>query len=102
MKKFVFVLLLAVMLVTSVTAFAEDDPMHIYWIGKTLNNPWWISVADFAQQEADALGVELTIAIPQEEVDLERQITMIEAAVESGADALVISATSSDGVAPAI
>jgi ABC-type sugar transport system substrate-binding protein len=102
MKKFVFVLLLAVMLVTSVTAFADDDPMHIYWIGKTLNNPWWISVADFAQQEADALGVELTIAIPQEEVDLERQITMIEAAVESGADALVISATSSDGVAPAI
>ena len=37
--------------------------MDVYWIGKTLNNPWWISVDDFAQKETDALGVNLTIAI---------------------------------------
>ena len=101
MKKLVALILVALMALTSV-AFAEADGLNIYWIGKTLNNPWWISVADFAQQEADKLGVNLTIAIPQEEVDLERQISMIEAAVQSGAQALVISAASSDGVAPAI
>lgn len=102
MKKFVALILVALLALTAVAALAESEGMDIYWIGKTLNNPWWISVADFAQQEADALGVNLTIAIPQEEVDLERQISMIEAAVESGAKALVISAASSDGVAPAI
>lgn len=103
MKKLVALVLAVLMALSMTAAFAEDDAvMDIYWIGKTLNNPWWISVADFAQKEADALGVNLTIAIPQEEVDLERQISMIEAAVESDADALVISAASSDGVAPAI
>lgn len=67
-----------------------------------MNNPWWISVSDFAQQTADNLGVDLTIAIPQEEVDLEKQVSMIEAAIEKKADAIVVSAASSDGVIPAI
>ncbi|MDD3212055.1 MAG: sugar ABC transporter substrate-binding protein [Eubacteriales bacterium] len=104
MRKFLAVvcaLVLTLALVGSASAIEASD-ISVYWIGKTLNNPWWISVADFAQQEANALGVNLTIAIPQEEVDLERQITMIEAAVQSGAQALVISASSSDGVIPAI
>lgn len=103
-KGFVLIMVAVLILSTSAIAFAEDGAadMQVYWIGKTLNNPWWISVADFAEQESDALGVNLTIAIPQEEVDLERQISMIEAAIESGAKALVISAASSDGVAPAI
>ena len=58
--------------------------------------------SDFAQQTADNLGVDLTIAIPQEEVDLEKQVSMIEAAIEKKADAIVVSAASSDGVIPAI
>ncbi|MEF9917029.1 MAG: sugar ABC transporter substrate-binding protein [Lachnospiraceae bacterium] len=80
----------------------KKEDVSIYWIGKTLNNPWWISVSDFAKQTADNLGVKLTIAIPQEEVDLEKQVAMIEAAVEKKADAIVVSAASSDGVIPAI
>lgn len=103
MKKIVTLLLVALLALSAFGAFAAaEEEVDIYWIGKTLNNPWWISVADFAQKEADALGVKMKIAFPQEEVDLERQISMIEAAVESGAKALVISAASSDGVAPAI
>lgn len=84
------------------TVSKEKSDMEIYWVGKTLNNPWWISVSDFAQQEADRLGVNLTIAIPQEEVDLEKQVAMVEAAIEKKADALVVSAASSDGVIPVI
>lgn len=91
---------------TSSTAKVESavkkEDISIYWIGKTLNNPWWISVSDFAKQTAENLGVELTIAIPQEEVDLEKQVSMIEAAIEHKANAIVISAASSDGVVPAI
>ena len=67
-----------------------------------MNNPWWISVSDFAQQTADNLGVDLTIAIPQEEVDPEKRVSMIEAAIEKKVDAIVVSAASSDGVIPAI
>ena len=80
----------------------KKEGISVYWVGKTLNNPWWISVSDFAQQTADNLGVDLTIAIPQEEVDLEKQVSMIEAAIEKKADAIVVSAASSDGVIPAI
>lgn len=108
-KKWLCSLLAGTMVLTSLMSGAalagevsSPEDIDIYWIGKTLNNPWWISVADFAQQEADALGVNITIAIPQEEVDLEKQVSMIEAAVEQDADAIVISACSSDGVIPAI
>jgi ribose transport system substrate-binding protein len=76
--------------------------INIAWIGKTLNNPWWISVADYAEREADNLGVNLEISLPQEEVDLENQVATVEQAIQKGSDAIVISATSSDGIIPAI
>lgn len=76
--------------------------VHITWIGKTLNNPWWVSVADYAKREAQSLGVTLEVSLPQEEVDLEKQVAMVEQAIEKKSDAIVISATSSDGIIPAI
>lgn len=99
--------LVAVMLVVSggqMTAYAAKTPdqIQIAWIGKTLNNPWWVSVADFSKVEAQNLGVNLTIALPEEEVDLEKQVAMIEAAIEKGVDAIIISASSSEGVIPAL
>lgn len=84
------------------TVKPDGTPIKISWIGKTLNNSWWISVADFAKKEADSLGVELQIALPQEEVDLEKQITMVDAAIQQNADAIVISATGSDGITPSL
>lgn len=106
MKRLVTVVLLALLVATSFPgiAAAQGDPEEITmsWIGKTLNNPWWISVADFTVAEAEQLGINLTIAMPQEEVDLERQTTMIEASIEQGVDAILISASSSEGVIPAI
>ncbi len=80
----------------------DGTPIEIAWIGKTLNNPWWISVADFAEKEAKSLGVNLTIALPQEEVDLEKQVAMVEAAIERDVDAIILSAASSDGIIPVI
>jgi ribose transport system substrate-binding protein len=99
-------LALSISMIASQSGFAQGPKnpadIRLSWIGKTLNNPWWISVADFSQVEAKELGVQLTIAMPEEEVDLEKQITMIEAAVEQKVDAILISASSSDGVIPAI
>jgi ribose transport system substrate-binding protein len=84
------------------TTKKDGSAIKLAWIGKTLNNPWWISVADFAQAEADSLGVELTIALPQEEVDLEKQVAMVESAIQQKVDAIIISAASSDGIIPSI
>lgn len=98
-------LALAATIALSGLAFGQaqnPSDINMAWIGKTLNNPWWISVADFTVQEAETLGVNLTISLPGEEVDLERQITMIEAAIQQGVDAIIISASSSEGVIPAL
>lgn len=84
------------------TAATGAEQVDITWIGKTLNNPWWISVADFAEKEANNLGVNLEISLPQEEVDLEKQVAMVEQAIQKKSDAIVISAASSDGIIPAI
>lgn len=98
------VLLLSLGLSGTISAQGPQDTSEITmsWIGKTLNNPWWISVADFSVREAAELGVNLTVAMPEEEVDLEKQIAMIEAAIEQDVDAILISASSSEGVIPAI
>lgn len=84
------------------TSADGTNAINIAWIGKTLNNPWWISVADFAQKEAKNLGVNLSVSLPQEEVDLEKQVAMVEQAIEKKMDAIVISAASSDGIIPAL
>ncbi|MCD8139405.1 MAG: sugar ABC transporter substrate-binding protein [Planctomycetaceae bacterium] len=109
MKKFV-TMALAATLCLAVAASAADrvttkpdgKQIRISWIGKTLNNPWWIAVADSAITEAKNLGIEMQVALPQEEVDLEKQVTMVESAIEQGVDAIIISAASSDGIIPAI
>ncbi len=80
----------------------DGSPIKISWIGKTLNNPWWIACADSAILEAKNIGVDMRVALPQEEVDLEKQVTMVESAIEQGVDAIIISAASSDGIIPAI
>ena len=63
-----FALAVALILSRSIAqAQGPKDPKDIKlsWIGKTLNNPWWISVADFSVVEAQQLGVQLTIAMPE-------------------------------------
>lgn len=80
----------------------NGEPISVAWVGKTLNNPWWISVADIADQEAGNLGLDFSIALPEEEVDLEKQVAIIEAAIERGVDAIILSASSSSGIIPVV
>lgn len=115
MKHKITILLSGLLLVMSCSSSVSNDglssakltkkdgtPIKLAWIGKTLNNPWWVSVADFATKEANMLGVELNIALPQEEVDLEKQVAMVESAIQQNVDAIIISTTSSDGIIPSI
>ncbi len=105
MRKSFLVMALVLLLVTlagSMVLAKDLSEIKIAWIGKTLNNPWWIQVHDMAIREAEELGVQISLAMPEEEVDLERQVAMIEAAIEQGVDAIVISAVSGEGVIPAL
>ncbi len=66
----------------------------------TLNNPFFVQVRDGAQAAADELGVKLVITDAQDSVSA--QISNIEDLLQSGVDVLIINATDSDAVVPAV
>lgn len=66
----------------------------------TLNNPFFVDVRDGAQQEAQLLGVRLVVTDAQN--DLNKQISDIEDLIQQGVDVLLVNATDSAGVVPAV
>ena len=106
MKRVILVALIASLVlslnVMEVAAFDKSSDIKVAWIGKTLNNPWWVHAYDLARAEAAKLGIDLISYLPEEEVDLEKQISMVEAAIQQNVHAIVISASSGEGVIPAL
>ena len=68
---------------------------------KNTSNPFFVSMAESAEAEADAIGVTLTVAAGQEDGDTQSQIAAIEAAVARGDQGILIT-PSGDAVVPAL
>lgn len=68
---------------------------------KNTSNPFFVSMADSAQAEADSIGVSLTVAAGKEDGDTQSQIDAIEAAVARGDKGILIT-PSGDAVVPAL
>lgn len=66
----------------------------------TLNNPFFVTLRDGAQEAADAQGVNLVVIDAQD--DSAQMISGIEDLVNQGVDAIIINPTDSDAVVPAI
>ena len=66
----------------------------------TLNNPFFVTLRDGAQAAADEAGYELIVTDAQDSVST--QIADIEDLVQRGVGALIINATDSDAVVPAV
>ena len=66
----------------------------------TLNNPFFVDVRDGAQQEAQLLGVKLVVTDAQN--DLNKQISDIEDLIQQKVNVLLVNATDSAGVVPAV
>ena len=66
----------------------------------TLNNPFFVTLRDGAQAAADEAGVDLIVTDAQDSVST--QISDIEDLVQRGVDALIVNATDSDAVVPAV
>ncbi len=66
----------------------------------TLNNPFFVTLRDGAQAAVDEAGYELIVTDAQDSVST--QISDIEDLVQRGVDALIINATDSDAVVPAV
>lgn len=77
-------------------AFAQTVGLSL----STLNNPFFVEVRDGAQAAADELGLELIVTDAQDSVST--QISNIEDLLQSGVDVLIVNATDSDAVVPAV
>jgi ribose transport system substrate-binding protein len=62
---------------------------------KTLNNPFFIDMQHGAEAAAKAQGVELTVQAAEREVDVERQVQIIENLIQRRVAALIISPSGS-------
>jgi len=66
----------------------------------TLNNPFFVSLRDGAQERADALGVRLIVVDAQD--DSAQEASNIDDLIQQGIDALLVNPTDSDAIVPSI
>ena len=92
MRKLLFVVVAALLGAT----FAQTIGLSV----STLNNPFFVQLRDGAQAAADELGLTLVVTDAQDSVS--NQISNIEDLLQSGVSVLIINATDSDAVVPAV
>lgn len=80
---------------------AAGGDVGVSLILKNTSNPFFVSMAESAEAEAESLGVSLTVAAGQADGDTDAQIAAIEEAVARG-DAGILITPSGDAVVPAL
>ena len=69
---------------------------------KTLNSPFFIDMQKGAQKAADAAGLELVVQAAEREVDVDKQMQIIENLVQTGVKVLLVTPSGSREIVPAI
>ena len=80
----------------------EGGRPTIAFVMKTLNNPFFIDMQEGAQAAAKRLGVELVIQAAEREVDVEKQMQIIENLIQRKVSAICITPSGSREIVPAI
>jgi ribose transport system substrate-binding protein len=89
------------------TACNRDNPgtdarPRIALVLKTLNSPFFIEMQRGAKEAADRLGVDLVVQAAEREVDVERQMQIVENLIQSRSSAIALTPSGSREVVPAI
>ena len=69
---------------------------------KTLNSPFFIEMQRGAQAEADKQGITLVVQAAEREVDVDKQMQIIENLIQTGIKVLLVTPSGSKEIAPAI
>jgi ribose transport system substrate-binding protein len=69
---------------------------------KTLNHPFFVDMRRGAQEAADRLGVTLQVQAAEREVDVERQMQIVENMIQTGIQVLAITPSGSREIVPAL
>lgn len=104
MKNWIFpVLVVAVCCLGSCQEAERAEKVdRIALVPKTLNNPFFSSLREGAEEAAAEAGVDLIVQAAEREVDVDRQREVIEELIEMGVDLLMIDPIGTGEVLPAI
>ncbi len=105
--KNIFILIFAVhlLVISSRCQRSEDSNARgptVALVMKTLNNPFFIDMQKGAEEAAKRLGSNLLVQAPEREVDVEKQMQIIENLIQRKIDAICVSPSGSREIVPAI
>jgi len=80
----------------------SEGNITIALVVKTLNNPFFVTLEQEAKKTAAELGVDLISQAPEREIDVEKQMQIIENLIQRKVDAICISASGSQQIIPAV
>lgn len=103
-KHFTFILCIGILLFLSGCRSADESPNKrtIAFVMKTLNNPFFIDMKKGAEEAAKNLGVDIIIQAAEREVDVEKQMQIIENLIQRKVSAICITPSGSKEIIPAI
>jgi ribose transport system substrate-binding protein len=81
---------------------AGGSKPRVAFVLKTLNSPYFNDMQRGAQKAADTLGVDLVVQAADREIDVERQMQIVENVIQSGVNALCLTPSGSKEVVPAV
>ena len=81
---------------------ASDAPPRVAFVMKTLNHPFFLDMQRGAEQAAAAAKVELVVQAAEREIDVEKQVQIIENLLQTGIRALIVTPSGSREIAAAI
>jgi ribose transport system substrate-binding protein len=105
MKKGLVLLLLAALLLGACQRGGEQaggGRQRIALVMKTANNPFFIEMQKGAEEAAKKLNVELVVQAAEREVDVEKQMQIIENLIQTRVSALCVTPSGSREIVPAI
>jgi len=89
---------------TTTTSGQQQQPAgpRIALVLKTLNSPFFIDMQKGAQDAATRLNVQLVVQAAEREVDVDKQMQIIENLIQTGVKALCVTPSGSKEIVPAI
>ena len=84
------------------TPSGEGGSPRVAFVMKTLNHPFFLDMQRGAQEAADRAGLQLVVQAAEREIDVEKQMQIIENLLQTGIRALIVTPSGSREIASAI
>jgi ribose transport system substrate-binding protein len=81
---------------------STEDRKSVALVLKTLNHPFFVDMRRGAQEAADKLGVRLQVQAAEREIDVEKQMQIVENLIQTGIGALAITPSGSREIVSAL